>query len=1322
MPGGVGNIKDIYALSPSQDGILFHHQLATKGDPYLNSLQLAFSDRALLDRYIQAVQQVVDRQDTLRTIFFWKGLSTPVQVVLRKASLHVSELALDPGEGPITEQLAQRFDHRHCRISLVEAPLMHVVIAHDPQHSRWVVHQLLHHIIQDNSSVAIMQAEVQAFLEDRGQTLPAAVPYRNLVAQSRLDVSQEEHTRFFRRKLAGLSEPTLPFGLAEVHRDGSGVTEAQRVVSRSLAQRLAHQSKRLGVSHASFCHLAWAQVLARISGQSSVVFGTVVFGRMHGRADASRAMGLFINTLPLRLDLGHMDVEQSVHATQNELAELLAHEHASLPLAQRCSAIPVGTPLFSALLNYRHSTHPQPDQLDGVGAAIQLLGMQERTNYPLGMAVDDFGEGLQLTAQVAVPWDPDRVCGYMQACLESLADALEHRPHTPVSNLEVLPEEERKLLLKTWNAMSSAYPDDICIHRLFERQVAQSAEATALAFEDEQLSYAELNKRANCLAHRLIELGVTPDSRVAICMHRSIGLVVGLLAILKAGGAYVPVDPTYPHERQMHILRDAAPSILLADQAGLDALGDEAVADLTVIDPNTSVGHDEENPLVPGLTSRHLAYVIYTSGSTGLPKGALNEHRALSNRLDWMQKAYGLSAVDRVLQKTPYSFDVSVWEFFWPLLNGAMLVLAAPEIHKDPDKLLETISRQRVSVLHFVPSMLSAFLQHAAGAATPAALRQIMCSGEALPLSTVQLCRSVFPDVALHNLYGPTEAAIDVTAWTCPKDFAGDLIPIGRPIANTQIYLLDEQRKPVPLGAAGELYIGGVGVARGYLNRPELTAERFVADPFTDDADARMYRTGDLARYLPDGDIIYLGRNDHQVKVRGFRIELGEIEARLCEHHKVVEAVVTAREDGSGEKRLIAYLTRTDTSPDPNLASVLREFLLDRLPDYMVPAAFVQMDVFPLTPNGKLDRKALPAPDGDSFARRAYEAPFGPIETSLAKLWSEQLGIQDISRNDSFIELGGSSLSAMRLMNRIHDEFGKRMSLGPILTSPSLAAMAARLLVDGENDGDIVIPMQPEGDGIPIFAVPGAGGGVLVFRELAKALGEDQPFYGIQTIGLDGTQEPPPTVEETARLNIAAMKSVRPSGPYRLLGHSYGGVVVFEMARQLQAIGDEVAGLLLLDTRLRPPQEMENRTLLADICTLLTTVNRLQVRLDMSDWEGWSDEECSHSAFTFLSQNGLAIDYEQFCTFYRVCKAHIQCYQKYACVPLAQPTKGILIRALRHLESIAMIHSVEQVDDDPDHGWSKWLKAPVAIHDVDANHLGLLEPDYVAQYVEALKG
>ncbi|HEU5414840.1 MAG TPA: amino acid adenylation domain-containing protein, partial [Candidatus Angelobacter sp.] len=1060
VPGGAANVQDIYPLAPLQEGILFHHLLETEGDVYLTTRLLTIETRQNLDRYLAALQIVVDRHDILRTGFAWKGLPEPVQVVWRHAPLSVEKILLDSAKGDVSEQLCARFDSRHYRLDVRCAPLFRLVVAEDPENHRWLILELMHHLIGDQMTLLVMQQEIQAIVGE-AKRLPAPLPFRDFVVQARHGVSREEHEAFFTRMLKDVDEPTAPFGLTDAQGDGSRIVEMRHEIDSGLSQRLRGEARRLGVTLASICHVAWALVLARVSGRDDVVFGTVMFGRMRSSESSDRGLGLFINTLPARIHVGSEGAAASVRKIHELLTQLLRHEHASLGLAQRCSSVRPPAPLFTSLLNYRHVSAAdgasmrnaiklQRENTDAVsGLSVRLLGEWERTNFPFALFLNDMGQDLSMDIQVDSSIQPQRVCALVQTALEALAEALQNAPEKELASLSVLPEAERQQVLYGWNATQAEYPREKCLHQLFEEQVEKTPNATALVFENERLSYAELNQRANGLAHCLRQMGVRPDERVGVCAERGIEMVVALYAVIKAGGAYVPLDPDYPDQRLQYMLKNSSPIAVLTQGHLLERMKAISVASAQqppVIDLREAsllwqAQQPAPNPEAAqvGLTSDHLAYVIYTSGSTGTPKGAMIEHKSIVNRLIWMQSDYQLKAQDAVLQKTPFSFDVSVWEFFWPLLAGARLVLARPGGHKDPKYLCETIAKNQITTLHFVPSMLHAFLEHR-DARSCSSLRNIICSGEALPPAVARRCRDLLPTAELHNLYGPTEAAVDVTAWTYPAQAATEAtIPIGRPIANTQMYILDSKMQPVPAGVIGELYIGGIQVGRGYLNRDELTRERFVKDPFASKAGTRMYRTGDLGRWLEDGNIEYLGRNDFQVKVRGFRIELGEIESRLLEHDGVQEAVVVAREDRPGEQQLVAYYVgRAHPKPD---VEELRRHLSARLPEYMVPAAYVSLEKLPLTSNGKLDRKALPAADASAYLTRGYEAPLGEAESTIASIWADVLKLERIGRNDNFFELGGHSLLAVTVIERMR-EAGLTLDVRALFASPTLKGLA----------------------------------------------------------------------------------------------------------------------------------------------------------------------------------------------------------------------------------------------------------------------------------------
>jgi amino acid adenylation domain-containing protein len=688
-------------------------------------------------------------------------------------------------------------------------------------------------------------------------------------------------------------------------------------------------------------------------------------------------------------------------------------------------------------------------------AALELPGLTltpvdtgaGAAQFDLSLLAWETPDGLAAFFSYATDLFDEATIARMAAHWRVLLEAMVAAPERRVSELALLTEPERRQVLVEWNATSREYGAERRLHRLLEAQAARTPDAVALEYEGRELSYAEVNRRANQLARVLRKQGVGPDVLVGVFAERSFEMVVALVAVLKAGGAYVPLDPSYPAERLAHVLEDAGAPLVLAQPQLASALPASAT-EVLVLDPAWAAyagesGEDLEDAGTPG----NLAYVIFTSGSTGRPKGAMNEHRGIVNRLLWMQEQYGLGGHDAVLQKTPFSFDVSVWEFFWPLMTGARLVIARPEGHRDSAYLVDLIRERGITTLHFVPSMLRVFLEEE-GLEGCGSLKRVICSGEALPHELQERFFARLPAVELHNLYGPTEAAVDVTYWACRRGDERLTVPIGRPVANTQMYVLDAHMQPVPAGVAGELYIGGVQVGRGYVGRPELTAERFVPDPFSKAPGARLYKTGDLARHLADGAIEYLGRLDYQVKIRGQRIELGEIEAVLDQHPAVGQSVVMAREDTAGDQRLVAYVVPRETAPT---SAQLKEHLLRTLPPYMVPAAYVFLQALPLTSSGKVDRKALPAPERSALQQAAYVAPRTATEKVLAGIWAEVLKLERVGMEDNFFELGGHSLLATQVMSRIRYAFDVDLPLITLFESPSVRGMSTSILNESSD-------------------------------------------------------------------------------------------------------------------------------------------------------------------------------------------------------------------------------------------------------------------------------
>ena len=953
VPGGTRNVQDIYSLAPLQEGMLFHSVMSAEADAYVTPVLLAFECRPSVDRFLAALQSVIDRHDILRTAILWEGLPEPAQVVWRHAPILVEELA-DDGIASEGEDAAaaiwRRADRRHTRIDIRKAPLLRVMVGRDTARGRWLLVLLIHHLVIDHTTLDAIIAEMHAHLAGRIAHLPPPLPFRTFVAEARLGMGQEQHEAFFRDMLGDIDEPTAPFGLLDVQGDGSFIAEARLAVEAGLARRLRAQARKLGATPASLFHLAWALVLARTTGREDVVFGTVLFGRMTGGAGADRALGLFVNTLPLRLSLDGRSVELAVRETHARLVHLLQHEHASLALARRCSAVPPLAPLFSALLNYRYTRGGAQSLVAGALGlpGIELLRVEERSNYPCALSVDDRGDlGFDLDVQIADEIDPTRVCRFMHTALEQLVHALEQAPATAVRSLGVLSDAERQQVLHGWNATATP-PPPATLPSLFEAQVARTPDAVALAHEDVQLGYFELNRRANRLAHVLIRRGVGPEQLVGLCVGRTPEMIVGLLAILKAGAAYLPLDLTYPAARLALMLDDARPGLILTDAetaprlpAGIPYLVIEADGDTADGDTNPTDAQ-RRGALVIG----HPAYVIYTSGSTGRPKGVVVTHAGVAALTAAQVGRLGVTAASRVLQFASLNFDASLWEMVMALTSGAALVLTPPEALSGPP-LRALLAGQRVTHATLPPAVLATLGE----ADLP--LGCLVVAGEACPAPLVAKWSA---ERLMANAYGPTESTV---CATISVRLDGGPAPIGAPIPGTRVYVLDAALEPVPIGVAGELYIAGEGLARGYLNRPGLTAERFVADPYGPPG-GRMYRTGDLARWRSDGALDFLGRVDEQIKLRGFRVEPGEIEAALAAQPGVAQVAVVLRDDRPGSAYLVAYLV-AGTGETPDTAQ-LRRALTERLPAHMVATAFVVLEALPLTPNGKLDRRALPAP------------------------------------------------------------------------------------------------------------------------------------------------------------------------------------------------------------------------------------------------------------------------------------------------------------------------------------------------------------------------
>jgi surfactin family lipopeptide synthetase C len=1058
------NIEDIYELTPLQQGMLFHTLLEPKSGVYVEQMSLPMSGQFNARVFMRAWQQVIDRHAILRTSFHWDDIEKPLQVVHKHVELPFEQKDWRKLPAGAQEKRLEDFlkEDRRRGFELSEAPLMRMTVIRFAEDDRELV-WTFHHLLLDGWSLQLVLKDFYAFFDAayRGEdlSLPTPRPFGDYIAWlQQQDLKRAEI--FWRQALRGFIEPT-PLFMGQLSEklsedkdeDYNGQTLWLSETTTSALQAFARENR---LTMNTILQGAWAILQSRYSGESDVVFGTVVSGRPPDIQGVESMVGMFINTLPVRAQVSPDDLLPAfLERLQAHQFEARQYEYTPLVEVKSWSEVPRSTDLFQTVLvweNYPISSHAHEHEQEEEKRETRIF---ERLNYPLTLIS---GPGKELYLNVLYDCKRfgkatiDRLLGHLQTLLESFVA----RPQGRLFELSWLTNIERKQLLEEWNDTAAEFPYEAkCVQQLFEEQVKRTPDALAVTFDGQQLSYAELNERANKLAHHLRKIGVGVEGVVGIMMERSLGMAISVLAVLKAGGVYLPLDPQYPQERLSFMLEDAQAQALLIDEGQIDKF---SALKARVLCPDKSretiAAESGEDPTI-NVTPDNLAYVIYTSGSTGRPKGVAMPHRPLVNLLQWqLNRSQGVPL--KTLQFSSLSFDVSFQEIFSTWCAGATLCLVTEETRRDASRLGRLLASEGIERL-YLPFVALQQLAEVAEAEkkAPESLRQVITAGEQLRITSE--IKSMFERLqgcVLDNQYGPTESHV-VSAFELDERLSEwpKLPPIGRPIINARLHVLDRYLQPVAIGIPGELYIGGVCLARGYLGRADLTAERFVPDPFGLHPGSRLYRTGDIARRLSDGQIEFLGRTDHQVKVRGFRVELGEIEVVLAQHESVGEVAVVASQDAMGYKRLVAYVTgRNGNAPS---TSEIRNYVKERLPDYMMPSAFVLLEKLPLTPSGKIDKRALPDPN---TIRPELKETFTPArnedEKILAQIWAEVLGVESVGINDSFFELGGHSLLATKLASRVRNAFQIEVALGVIFKAPTVAAMAEsinKLKVNGET-------------------------------------------------------------------------------------------------------------------------------------------------------------------------------------------------------------------------------------------------------------------------------
>nr|QEO74679.1 condensation domain-containing protein [uncultured bacterium] len=1297
-------------LSFAQQRLWFLDQLEPDSTAYNIGQTHYFNGPLNLGALERSLSEIVRRHEILRTTFQTVE-GEPVQVIAeaQPQQLEVIDLSELPeaereatAEQMASEETEQPFD-------LTRGPLFRFRLLRlgEEQH---LLLLMMHHIISDGWSLGVLGRELAALYEaySTGRSSPLAelgIQYADFAVWQREWLQGEvleKQLAYWREQLGGeLPVLELPIDRPRPPRQ----TYRGKTVTFQLSEPVSRRLKEIGRATDATLFMtllaAFNAMLWRYTQQQEILIGTPIANR--NRAEIEGLIGFFVNTLVLctraRAEMSFRELLAQVRETA-----LGAYEHQDVPFEKLVEELQPERslsqqPLFQVLFVLNDATQEELKLAEPEMNPIE--GESDATKFDLCLAMEERGRLLSGAFIYNTDLFDTTTIKRMAAQFQLLLDGIAANPEQRLSELPLLTPAEQQLFAE-WNQTEREYPEDNCIHELFERQVIRTPDAVAVIFHEARITYHELNCRANQLAHYLQRLGVGPEVQVGILLERSVEMIVGLLAVLKAGGAYVPLDPRYPAERLAFMIADAELKVLITQAGWRERLNGSTVSQVIEIEEEHWRGEETANPHV-SVASGNLAYVIYTSGSTGRPKGVAIAHESAVTLLHWARETFASEELQGVLASTSICFDLSVFELFAQLSWGGQVILAENAL-----ALPQLAAKEEVRLINTVPSVLSELVRLGE---LPAAVRVVNLAGEALPRSLVERLYQQETIERVVNLYGPSEDTTYSTCAVLPREEEGRVV-IGRPIANTQAHVVDAQGGLVLLGVAGELWLGGEGLARGYLQRAELTAEKFVPDGLSGRSGARLYRTGDLVRYLADGDIDYLGRIDQQVKIRGFRIEPGEIEARLKQHPAVREVVVMAREESNNDRRLVAYVV-ADT--EANLGNeTLRDYLREKLPEYMIPSTFVLLDEIPLTPNGKINRQALLAVTKDDEHRAAFAAPRDALELRIARLWEDVLNTRPIGITDNFFERGGHSLLAVRMMAQLSRQIGRELPLALILQKQTVQALATFLRQEVEpQDTSPLIAIQPHGRRLPFFCVHPAGGGIICYSALSRYLGVEQPFYGIQTPGLDGAgQQPPARVESMAARYIEELRTVQSEGPYMIGGWSLGGVIAFEMAQQLRREGLEVSLLALFDSYVPvgPSTEIDDDALLLQFTSDISGLYELE---HITDLQSRTTAERLAFLLQEVMRKGCAppdLNLKQLSRLFEIFRTNVRAMLSYK--PGLYPGRITFFRAS---EQIADISS------DPATDWRNVAADGVEVHVVPGDHYTMLREPAVQVMAEWLK-
>ncbi|MDX5418201.1 MAG: amino acid adenylation domain-containing protein [Hymenobacteraceae bacterium] len=1304
-------ISSLYSLSPLQEGLLFHGLYDRESPAYVEQMSCRITGLQV-EPFRESWQYLVKKHSILRSSFH-QDMSMPVQCVHKEVELPFRVLDyrnLTEAEQQVQISSFKEADSKE-GFDFSQAPLLRLTLIRLSEKAYEMV-WTHHHLLVDGWSMPILMQEFLSTYEalSTGEAPSVIVEdrYEDFIQYlQKQDTVEAEN--FWRDYLDGVEEATLlPFVDSKRDRTKGGVEyrKEELLLEDNLHTALQDFAQKNRLTVNTMIQGVWAYLLSCYTGQDDPVYGVTVAGRPTELAGSEMRVGLYINTLPLRTSVkGEQQVSEWLAELQEGHSKAREHSYTPLPSIQHW--LGVKGDLFDTLMVFEN--YPMGEVFSHEWA-LQVEGLQvdEHTNYPLSIMVQagrqlsvEFGYNAALISEATVK----RIKGHFVQVLQQTIS----QPNLTLSQLELVTDEERQQLVTEFNHTAVPYPKEKTLVSMLEEQIAKAPGAVAAIFQGKELTYGELNRRANQLANYLRKLGVGPETLVPICIDRSLDMLVGLWGILKAGGAYVPIDPAYPEERIQFMLEDTKAALILCSVGNARALRRNASTKLLFLDREWfKIAKESSASPAVELLPTHLAYVIYTSGSTGKPKGVMVEHTGVVNLALSQAKALRLKARDRSLQFASIGFDASCYEIFNTLLSGGCLVIPTKEDILSAESLSKLIKENNIAVVTLPPSYQHVIKEELS------TLKTVVSAGEALNVELAKLIQS--KGIRLVNAYGPTENTVCVSLSDDPVLKDGT-VTIGKPLQNVQTYVLDKTGKLLPIGVPGELCVGGVQVARGYMNREELTNEKFVPDQFRQEAGARMYRTGDLARWLPDGNLEYLGRIDDQVKIRGYRIEPGEVEHVLSQCEGVRQAVVLVRTDTAGNKRLIGYVV---PSGEFDREYVVRQ-LKDRLPEYMVPSVLLELEEIPLTSSGKVNKKALLEAEAGEVLSSGYVAPRNETEEKLTIIWQELLQLERVGVEDNFFELGGDSLLAIRLSTKVKHTFGvKDLPIVHLFKNPTIAQLAEvireKVEADTQNEQKHLVLLQPEGSGKPIFIVPGIYGISDTYHELASALGAKQPVYGLRMQGVLEGETPLTTVEEIAARNIAWLKTVQPEGPYSLIGHSFGGVVLYEMVRQLEQQGQGVNMAAIIDaTPVTKIDDTEKRNQIAYLVEQL--FEKVFEVTDLSDeWKEQMREELPLASFEELNAYVKHIISRRGLTFNNTALLERIFHVLFANMHMDYHPKEKVKQKL----ILAKAQESNRQDADPSLGWAEYTKM---VHVVvsPGNHYSMLEGANARKLVAALQ-